>query len=69
VAAFDADDAGRQLVEVIREALASVAGKRGRSDLIVKSQLPVQEGEDWNQVLQNAVVIFKLDLPTGQPVG
>jgi Toprim-like/Protein of unknown function (DUF3991) len=69
VAAFDADDAGRQLVEVIREALASVAGKRGRSDLIVKSQLPVQEGEDWNQVLQNAVLIFKLDLPTGQPVG
>ena len=69
VAAFDADDAGRQFVEVIREALASVAGKRGRSDLIVKSQLPVQEGEDWNQVLQNAVLIFKLDLPTGQPVG
>jgi len=69
VAAFDADDAGRQFVEVIREALASVAGERGRSDLIVKSQLPVQEGEDWNQVLQNAVLIFKLDLPTGQPVG
>ena len=69
VAAFDADDAGRQLVEVIREALASVAGKRGRCDLIVKSQLPVQEGEDWNQVLQNAVLIFKPDLPTGQPVG
>ena len=69
VAAFDADDAGRQFVEVIREALASVAGERGRSDLIVKSQLPVQEGEDWNQVMQNAVLIFKLDLPTGQPVG
>jgi hypothetical protein len=69
VAAFDADDAGRQFVEVIREALASVAGKRGRSDLIVKSHFPVQEGEDWNQVLQNAVLIFKLDLPTGQPVG
>lgn len=69
VAAFDADDAGRHVVEVIREALASVAGKRGRSDLIVKSQLPVQEGEDWNQVLQNTVLIFKLDLPTGQPVG
>ncbi len=68
VAAFDADDAGRQFVEVIREALASVAGKRGRRDLTVKSQLPVQEGEDWNQVLQNAVLIFKLDLPTGQPV-
>src|SRR6266545_2504383 len=69
VAAFDADVAGRQFVEVIREALASVAGKKGRSDLIVKSQLPIQEGEDWNQVLQNAVLISKLDLPTGQPVG
>jgi hypothetical protein len=69
VAAFDADDAGRQMVEVIREAVASVAGRGGRSDLILKSQLPAKEGEDWNQVLQNAVLIFKLDLPTGQPVG
>ena len=69
LAAFDADDAGRQMVEVIREAVASVAGGGGRSDLILKSQLPAKEGEDWNQVLQNAGPIFKLDLPTGQPVG
>jgi len=69
VAAFDADDAGRQMVEVIRVAVASVAGGGGRSDLILKSQLPAKEGEDWNQVLQNAVLIFKLDLPTGKPVG
>jgi hypothetical protein len=69
LAAFDADDAGRQLVEVIRVAVASVAGGGGRSDLILKSQLPAKEGEDWNQVLQNAGLIFKLDLPTGQPVG
>jgi len=69
VAAFDADDAGRQLVEVIREAVAGVANRPGRNDLIFKAQLPAKEGEDWNQVLQNAVLIFKLDLPTGQPVG
>lgn len=54
VAAFDADEAGRWLVEVIRLALASVAAKRGRRDLIFKAHLPAQEGEDWNQVLQNA---------------
>jgi hypothetical protein len=54
VAAFDADDAGRQLVETIREAVASVANTTGRSDLIFKAQLPAKEGEDWNQVLQNA---------------
>jgi Toprim-like/Protein of unknown function (DUF3991) len=69
VAAFDADEAGRQMVEVIRVAVASVAGGGGRSDLILKSQLPAKEGEDWNQVLQNAGPIFKRDLPTGQPVG
>jgi Toprim-like/Protein of unknown function (DUF3991) len=69
LAAFDADDAGRQMVEVIGEAVASVAGGGGRSDLILKSQLPAKEGEDWNQVLQNAGPIFKLDLPMGQPVG
>jgi ACR3 family arsenite transporter len=26
----------------------------GRSDLIFETRLPVDEGEDWNQVLQNA---------------
>jgi hypothetical protein len=69
LAAFDADDAGRQMVEAIREAVKSVADGGGRSDLILKSQLPAKEGEDWNQVLQNAVLILKLDLPKGQPVG
>jgi len=69
VAAFDADEAGRHLVEVIREAVASVADRTGRSDLVLKPHLPTQKGEDWNQVLQNVVLIFKPDLPTGQPVG
>jgi hypothetical protein len=69
VAAFDADDAGRLLVGAIREAVESVANRPGRGDLIFEAQLPAKEGEDWNQVLQNAVLIFKLDLPTGQPVG
>jgi hypothetical protein len=54
VAAFDADDAGRKLVEVIREAVASVASRTGRSDLMFQTRLPADEGEDWNQVLQNA---------------
>jgi hypothetical protein len=54
VAAFDADEAGRLLVEVVRLAVASVAAKMERPDLIFKAHLPSQEGEDWNQVLQNA---------------
>ena len=57
MAAFDADDAGRQLVEVIREAVASVASRTGRGDLIFKAHLPTQEGEDWNQVLQNVGLV------------
>src|SRR6266700_2086197 len=57
VAAFDADDAGRQMVEVIREAAASVARRTGRSDLIFKAHLPTQEGEDWNMVLQNVGLV------------
>src|SRR5438552_13954561 len=57
VAAFDADDAGRQMVKVIREAAASVARRTGRSDLIFKAHLPTQEGEDWNMVLQNVGLV------------
>lgn len=57
VAAFDADDAGRHLVEGIAEAVASVANTTGRSDIIFRDQLPAKEGEDWNQVLQHAGLI------------
>ena len=52
VAAFDADEAGRMLVEVVRRAFANVAIRTGRADLIYQVHLPAQEGEDWNQVLQ-----------------
>jgi hypothetical protein len=52
VAAFDADDAGRMLVEMVR-ALVSAARHRERTDLIFRPHLPTLEGEDWNQVLQN----------------
>ena len=45
------------LVEVIRETVASVAGRTGRSDLIFKAHLPTQEGEDWNMVLQNVGLV------------
>jgi Toprim-like/Protein of unknown function (DUF3991) len=52
VAAFDADEAGRMLVEVVSVAVASVANETGRTGLIFKVHLPAQEGDDWNQVLQ-----------------
>ena len=57
VAAFDADEVGRKLLDVIREAVASVASRTGRSDLIFKGHLPTQEGEDWNMVLQNGRLV------------
>ena len=51
VAAFDADDAGRVLVNVVRLAVEQVASKTGRN-LVFQVHLPTQEGEDWNQVVQ-----------------
>jgi hypothetical protein len=58
VAAFDADKVGRKLVDVIREAVASVASRTERTDLILKAQLPAKEGEDWNLVLQNGGLVL-----------
>jgi hypothetical protein len=52
VAAFDADPAGRSLAGEIRQVVANVASSTERSDLIFQSHLPMQEGEDWNIVLQ-----------------
>src|SRR5713226_3440794 len=52
VAAFDADEAGRMLVDVVRVAVASIANGTGRTDLIFQVHLPAQEGQHWNQVLQ-----------------
>jgi hypothetical protein len=84
VAAFDADEEGRKLVEVIGDAVTRVARTAERTDLIFKAHLAVNEGEDWNLVLQNAGMgtapgihqVFddngqdwpKLDLPDRQPV-
>jgi uncharacterized protein DUF3991/Toprim domain-containing protein len=51
VAAFDADEAGRMLVNMVHFAVASVAIRTGR-DLLFLVHLPAQDGEDWNQVLQ-----------------
>jgi hypothetical protein len=51
VAAFDADEAGRILVEVVRAAVASVATSTERTDHIFKVHLPAQGGEDWNEVV------------------
>ena len=52
LAAFDADRAGRMLVEMVCLAVAAVATESGRTDLIFNAHLPAHEGEDWNQVLQ-----------------
>jgi Toprim-like len=53
VAAFDADEAGRLLVNMARFAVANVASRTGRN-LKFLVHLPTQDGEDWNQVLQRA---------------
>jgi hypothetical protein len=53
VAAFDADEAGRLLVNMVRIAVEGVASKIGRN-LIFQVHLPTDEGEDWNQVVQRA---------------
>ena len=55
MAAFDADEAGRMLVEVACRAVENVAIKTGRGDVIFQVHLPAQEGEDWNQFLQRTV--------------
>ena len=70
VAAFDADDAGRKLVEMIREAVAGSPTEPGRTDLVFKLTFPAKEGEDWNQVLQNAVTDdSNWTCQIGQPIG
>jgi len=68
VAAFDADAAGRRLSDEIRQVVANVASRTERSDLIFKSHLPTQEGEDWNIVLQNWHRT-RVGLPDRRPVG
>jgi hypothetical protein len=52
VAAFDADEAGCKLVDVIRLVMATVATETGRTDLVFKVHLPAEDGGDWNQILQ-----------------
>jgi hypothetical protein len=81
IAAFDADESGRLLVEAVGLAVAGVATKMERTGLIFEAHLPAEEGEDWNQVLQKAGTRtegrrrtaegpgwIKLDLPEHQPV-
>ena len=53
VTAFDADAAGRMLVDMVRSAVARGASRKGRN-LILQVHLPTQEGADWNLVLQKA---------------
>ena len=53
VTAFDADEAGRMLVNMVRLAVAKVDSRTGRN-LKFLVHLPTQYGEDWNQVLQSA---------------
>ena len=65
VAAFDADPAGRSLAAEICQVVATVA----RSAVIFKSHLPMEEGEDWNMVLQNRYRSRRMKLPGRQLVG
>jgi hypothetical protein len=51
VAAFDADEAGRLLVEAIGLVVAK-AIRIGEAALVLQVNLPSAEGEDWNHVLQ-----------------
>jgi hypothetical protein len=51
VAAFDPDEAGRLLANMVCMAVERAASKTGRN-LIFQVHLPTQEGEDWNQVVQ-----------------
>jgi hypothetical protein len=52
VAAFDADEAGRRLVDTLRLAVTGGATEKGRTDLIFQAHLPAHECDDWNQILQ-----------------
>jgi len=58
IAAMDADDAGRELADVVRLAVTEV----DRKDLLFNASLPDQEGDDWNQALKNQ----KGSFPTAQ---
>jgi hypothetical protein len=66
VAAFDADEPGRMLAEVVRGAVA----RTGRTDLVFRVHLPAQEGEDWNDILRATARTqpspTRLDLPARQ---
>ena len=68
VAAFDADRAGRVLVGVVRLAVAAVAIETARTDLVFNVHLPVQEDEDWNQVLQEQSQRKEKPPGTGVPI-
>jgi hypothetical protein len=65
VAAFDADPAGRWWADEVRQVVVIVA----RSDLMFKSHLPMQEGQDWNMVLQNRHRSRRMKLPDRRLVG
>lgn len=52
VAGFDADPAGRTLAGEVRALVANLASRREPSGLIFISHPPMQEGDDWNSVLQ-----------------
>ena len=48
VAAFDADDAGRELAESVK----GFVSETGRTDLTFRVHLPSREGSDWNDALK-----------------
>ena len=50
ICAMDNDEAGRKLAAMVEDCFKSAA----RSDLRFRLDLPVQENQDWNQVLKTA---------------
>lgn len=52
IAAFDADDAGRDMAGQVRTLFESFADDTGKKGLDFQIHLPAIEGQDWNDVLK-----------------
>jgi hypothetical protein len=63
VAGMDANEAGRELAEVVRLAFEETVTETGRKDMWFRTHLPDREGADWNDVVKEAAQTF---FPTAQ---
>jgi Toprim-like/Protein of unknown function (DUF3991) len=53
IAAFDADETGREMAGQVGELFQSLTAETGRKDLSFRVHLPSREGADWNDVLRD----------------